>query len=168
MNVVVILLESFRSRSLTPYDPTLTTTPFLDSLAQHGLLVDEMYAIVPYTNKSLTPILAGIYPDPSFHVVEADLEVLPGPGLPSLLQPFGYRSAFFTPADLGFERKDRILGHLGFGAMFGDRVEQRAGRRQVLAGLEQRLQAGEDHRPAAVELVVGALAQLVVRDDEPA
>ena len=32
----------------------------------------------------------------------------------------------------------------------------------------QRLQAGEDHRPAAVELVVRALAQLVVGDGQPA
>ena len=32
------------------------------------------------------------------------------------------------------------------------RVHQRAGRRERLTGLQQRLEAGEDHRPAAVEL----------------
>src|ERR1700730_6570055 len=37
-----------------------------------------------------------------------------------------------------------------------------------LAGLEQRLQAGQQHRPAAVDLLVGALANLVVRDGQPA
>ena len=45
---------------------------------------------------------------------------------------------------------------------------QRAGRREHLARLQQRLDAGEHHRPAAVELVVGAFAQLVVRDLQPA
>jgi len=38
------------------------------------------------------------------------------------------------------------------------RIAQRAGRGERLPGLEQRLQAGEDHRPAAVEFAAGALA----------
>src|SRR6185295_12956799 len=48
------------------------------------------------------------------------------------------------------------------------RIAKRARSRQQLAGLQQRLQAGEDHRPAAVELAVSILAQLVVGDREPA
>ena len=47
-------------------------------------------------------------------------------------------------------------------------VHERARRGEQLAGLEPGLQAGEDHRPAAVELVVRALAQLVVGDGQPA
>ncbi len=43
----------------------------------------------------------------------------------------------------------------------GLRVAQRAGRREHLAGFQQRLQAGEDHGPAAVELAVRLFAQLV-------
>jgi GNAT superfamily N-acetyltransferase len=50
----------------------------------------------------------------------------------------------------------------------GVRVEQRAGRRERLAGLQQRLQTGQDHRPAAVELRVGALGKLVVDHGQPA
>ncbi|MFQ5568573.1 MAG: LTA synthase family protein [Rhodothermales bacterium] len=120
MNVVIILLESTRARSVTPYTPSLNTTPFLDSLAQHALLVDQMYAVVPYTNKSLTPLLAGIYPFPHREIVEARPGGIPGPGLPDLLKPYGYRSAFFTPATLAYERKDRILQNLGFDHMQGD------------------------------------------------
>lgn len=120
MNVVVILLESFRSRSVTPYTPSLATTPFLDALARQSLLVEQMYAVVSYTNKSLAPILAGIYPEPTTYVVEARPEGIPAQGLPTLLKPFGYRSAFFTPAMLAFERKDKILDHLGFDEMYGD------------------------------------------------
>ena len=47
-------------------------------------------------------------------------------------------------------------------------VAERARRRQQFPGLEQRLQAGQDHHPTAVELRVGALAQLVVGDGQPA
>src|SRR5438093_2787297 len=50
----------------------------------------------------------------------------------------------------------------------GARIPQRPGRRELLPGLEQRLQAGEDHHPAAVELTVGPLAELVVGDGQPA
>src|ERR1700674_3969496 len=47
-------------------------------------------------------------------------------------------------------------------------VHQRSRRGQQLARFEQCLQAGEDHRPTAVELVVGALAKLVVGDGQVA
>src|SRR5262245_25354065 len=47
------------------------------------------------------------------------------------------------------------------------RVAQRARGGEALARLEQRLEAGEDHRPAAVQLRVGALRELVVDDRQP-
>jgi hypothetical protein len=50
----------------------------------------------------------------------------------------------------------------------GLRPAQRAGRREHLARLEQRFETGEDHRPAAEELSVGVLAQLIVGDYQPA
>ena len=119
MNVVLILLESMRARSVTPYNPSLGTTPFLDSLARHALMVEAMYAVVPYTNKSLTPILAGIYPYPHREIIAARPGGIPGPGLPELLKPYGYRSAFFSAATLAYERKDQILHNLGFDEMWG-------------------------------------------------
>src|SRR5213594_1301851 len=48
------------------------------------------------------------------------------------------------------------------------RVHERARRGQQLARLEPGLQAGEDHRPAAIELLVGALAKLVMRHRQAA
>ena len=119
LNVVMIILESTRARSTTPYTPLLDTTPFLDSLAHHALLVEQMYAVVPYTNKSLTPLLAGIYPYPHRALMAARPGGLPGRGLPELLKPHGYKSAFFSPARLSYERKDQILLNLGFDEMHG-------------------------------------------------
>ena len=122
MNVVMIFMESTRARSTTPYNPSLDTTPFLDTLARQALLAEEMYAVVPYTNKSLTPLLAGIYPYPHRTILAARPGGIPGPGLPELLRPHGYRSAFFTPAALAYERKDQILLNLGFDEIYGDEV----------------------------------------------
>src|SRR5207253_6794889 len=47
-------------------------------------------------------------------------------------------------------------------------VHQGARRGEQLACLQPRLQAGQDHGPAAVELVVRALPQLVVGEGQPA
>lgn len=119
LNVVLMIMESTRARSTTPYNPTLDTTPFLDALARRALVAEQMYAVVPYTNKSLTPLLAGIYPYPHRAILAAQPHGIPGPGLPELLHPHGYRSAFFTPAALTYERKDRILQNLGFDEIYG-------------------------------------------------
>ena len=120
LNVVVVILESVRSRSTTPYEPGLATTPFLNALARQALLVEQMYAVVSYTNKALIPILAGVYPELSRENVEATPGAFPAAGLPHLLRPHGYRTAFFTPAKMSFERKDQILHNLGFETIRGD------------------------------------------------
>ncbi|MFB3132467.1 MAG: LTA synthase family protein, partial [Rhodothermales bacterium] len=119
MNIVMIFMESTRARSTTPYNPSLDTTPFLETLARHALVAEQMYAVVPYTNKSLTPLLAGIYPYPHRTIMAARPGGIPGPGLPELLRPHGYRSAFFTPAEMAYERKDLILQNLGFDEIRG-------------------------------------------------
>src|SRR5260370_1080625 len=45
---------------------------------------------------------------------------------------------------------------------------ERSRRREHFARLDQRFEAGEHHRPAAIELLAGVLAQLIVNDDQPA
>src|SRR5262249_12317765 len=50
----------------------------------------------------------------------------------------------------------------------GARVSERPGMGPPPTRLEQRLQPRADHRPAAEQFVVGALAQLVVGDRQPA
>jgi arylsulfatase A-like enzyme len=121
-NVIVILLESVRARSTTPYNPGLTTTPFLDSLARTGMLVERMYAPASYTNKAIVSAFSGIPPSPEAVVEQAEAfpNGLPGVGLPRLLTAEGDRTAFITPAEMEFERKDRILDNLGFSEHFGD------------------------------------------------
>ena len=124
LNVVVIILESIRSRSTTPYNPRLATTPFLDTLAQRSLLVENMYGIITYTNKALVPILAGVYPELGRDIIEAKPGAVPATGLPTLLRPHGYEAAFFTPATMSFENKDQILRNLGFEDIYGDAAYQ--------------------------------------------
>ena len=138
-NIVMILLESVRRSSTTPYNPELGTTPFLDSLARAGVVIDDMSAVVSYTNKALVPIYAGIYPRPGRDLVEATPDAIPGTGLPTLLAPLGYRSAFFTSATMEFERKDVILQNLGFDHMIGaDELDTEGFHRKAYFGFEDR------------------------------
>ncbi|MEL6616240.1 MAG: LTA synthase family protein, partial [Bacteroidota bacterium] len=117
-NVVIVIQESVRARSTGPWGGP-SPTPALDSLAARGLVVDELLAMTPYTNKTVGALLAGVAPSPKTRLEATRPGGLPAVGLPDLLRPHGYRSAFFTPATLFYERKDRILENLGFDYMAG-------------------------------------------------
>ncbi|MEM8557000.1 MAG: LTA synthase family protein [Bacteroidota bacterium] len=157
-NVVVILLESVRATATTPHDSTLATMPFLDRLAEHGTLYERTYASTSYTNKSIVTALGGVppSPDPRVERAEAVPGGLPTPGLPGLLREHGYRTAFVTPAMFEFERKDLVLGNLGFEDLLGHDDHDRDGftpkayfgyeDRVTLATLERWLDA-PDPRP---------------------
>lgn len=118
LNVVIVIQESVRARSTGPWGGP-APTPALDSLAARGLVVDEMLAMTPYTNKTVGALLSGVVPSPRTRLEATRPGGLPAVGLPDLLRPHGYRSAFFTPATLLYERKDRILENLGFDHMAG-------------------------------------------------
>lgn len=118
-NVVFIILESARPRSLTPYDSTIETTPFLANLARRSLVVERLYSVVGHTNKALPPILAGVPPHLGLDTPESDPGGLPARGLPDLLRPLGYRSAFFTSATNDYEDRTVLLQNLGFDVVHG-------------------------------------------------
>ncbi len=119
LNVVLVVLESQRSPARHPKG----VTPFLDALQRQALVVDEMYAVVPHTNKALVPILCGIFP----RLRQGGAPRLPGACLPALLAPLGYASAFFTPATLAFENKGAMLRNMGFEEVYGNEAFDRQG-----------------------------------------
>ena len=115
-NVVIIILESTRAQSTSLYNPAISTTPFLKSLADNSLVVEDMSAVVPHTNKALVPIHCGVYPK----ISQDESQITPDTQcLPELLAEHGYASAFFTPATLDFENKGRLLSQMGFDESFG-------------------------------------------------
>ncbi|MBV9452849.1 MAG: sulfatase-like hydrolase/transferase [Rubrobacter sp.] len=102
-NVVLIHLESTRAQSVTPYNEDLKTTPFLDELAKHSLLVERAHAVLPRSAKGLVAVNCGIepalYPGPEFE------SGIPARCLPGLLKEQGYRTVFFqstADAENGF------------------------------------------------------------------
>lgn len=113
-NVVVVALESTRRDALTPYNPDVLTSPFLDKIAKEGLIVERAYASQAHTSKSLVSILCGYPSNVSSGVTEAREDGLPHDCLPKLLETQGYRSAFFQPAKKSFENREQLVKNMGF------------------------------------------------------
>ena len=113
-NIVFIILESVRTDATTPYPPHADITPFLNSLAKTGVMVESAHAVMPHTTKSLVSILCGLPPDIRFALTETSEGGIIGPCLPHLLRPLGYKSAFFQPAIQSFENRTGLIQNMGF------------------------------------------------------
>jgi len=118
-NVVLIHLESVRSRSTDPYNPGVGTTPFLDSLADHSLLVERAYTTIPHTSKALTSLNCGIYPHPETAIHEAEPGGIPVRCLPDLLGEQGYNSMMFQAAIGEFEDRPQLAENFGYDGFIG-------------------------------------------------
>lgn len=117
-NVVVVVLESTRSRSTTPYNEDLKTTPFLDELADESLLAENAYAVVPHTSKALVAANCGVAPPLDTRNTEAEPGAVPAQCLPGLLEEQGYRTAFFQSATEEFERRAQLVENFGYEDFF--------------------------------------------------
>ena len=126
-NIVLVILESTRSRSLTPYNPKRPTTPFLNELAKKSLLFEDMNAVLPHTSKALVGILCGLYPKITLHIGEGDINGIPGKCIPKLLGSIGYQTAFFQTATTTFEGRAQLLENMGFKTIVGHENLQLAG-----------------------------------------
>ncbi len=121
-NVVLVLLESTRAQSVTPYNEDLETTPFLDELAKNSLLAERAYATVPYSTKANVAINCGIFSHPvqvSYGLLpEADPGGIPARCLPELLKDQGYSTAYFTPSTQNFENFGDLVSNFGYDELY--------------------------------------------------
>ncbi len=116
-NVVVISLESTRARSVTPYNPDIKTTPFLDELSKESIFAERAYTVVPHTTNALTASLCGIDP-PTRPDTDSLGDRIPARCLPKLLGEQGYESAFFQSATEDFERRPEVVKNMGFDGFY--------------------------------------------------
>lgn len=118
-NVVFVVLESTRAISTSVHNPSLPTTPFLKSLGQKGLVVDNMYAVVPHTSKALVSLYCGVYPYLIQPVKESEAGGLPAQCLPKLLQEQNYQTVSFQSSGLQFENWRTLMSNIGFNEIYG-------------------------------------------------
>ncbi len=126
-NVVVVVLESTRARSTTPYNEDLETTPFMDELAEESLLAERAHAVVPHTSKALVGSLCGVTPPLDTEKTESEPDIIPARCVPELLDERGYRSAFFQSATKTFERREQLVENFGYDDFYPLEEMDRAG-----------------------------------------
>lgn len=118
LNVMIIILESFSREHMGSLNYNLENgtykgfTPFLDSLAKHGLLLDG-FANGKTSIQGIPAILSGIpsLMDESF--IQSNYSTDKFNSLASLLKQKGYVSAFFhggTNGTMGFDSYTRLTG----------------------------------------------------------
>ena len=117
LNVVLLLMESMSARYVTPYAPQYPDMPYLTELAKQSLFIEDMYTVIPRTDRAWVAVLDGINPSVSSVSqvwIEAEHRAKSVTSLPRLLRPQGYRSAFFSPAHLQFNDEGGLIGDMGF------------------------------------------------------
>ncbi len=113
-NVVAILLESTRARSVTPYNEDIGATPFLDDLARRSLVAGRAYTIIPHTTKSLVSAECGVPPQLTREITEAEPGGIPARCMADLLKEQGYKTAFFQPGGVGWENRTQLIDNFGY------------------------------------------------------
>lgn len=109
LNVVVIILESFRTDSLQVFGMPLNNTPNMVKLAENAVLFDNFYVNSPLSAKSLPTIMCSVHPYPNYKKI-----VLMNPGLrllclPEILKTFNYSTAFFSGFYMDYFREIDFL-----------------------------------------------------------
>jgi hypothetical protein len=90
-NVLLLILDTVRSRSLSLYGYERDTSPSLRDLGRRGVVFDQAVATAPWTLPSHASMLTGLWP----HEFEADFDKPLEPGLPTLAETLG-RSGYAT------------------------------------------------------------------------
>jgi arylsulfatase A-like enzyme len=112
-NVVMVVLESTRAESTTPY-AQIGTTPFMGELANDSVVAENAYAVVPHTSKALTASICGVTPPLDTDLTESEPDAIPGDCLADLLGEQGYNTAFFQSATENFERRPQLVENFGY------------------------------------------------------
>lgn len=117
-NVLFIILESAGAAYFDDFGGTFQLSPNLNRYAGQALIFDQMYAHAPATNLSLVSILGSMYPYLSYKSLTQEVPGFEFPTLSSVLKDKGYRTSFFSSADLSFQNCKQFLTYRGF-----DRIE---------------------------------------------
>jgi phosphoglycerol transferase MdoB-like AlkP superfamily enzyme len=117
-NVLFIILESAGAVYFDAYGGSYNLSPNLNRYASQAVMFDHAYAHAPATNRSLVSFLGSIYPYISYKSITQEAPGFEHPGLSSILKNRGYRTSFFSSADLSFQNCREFLSYRDF-----DRVE---------------------------------------------
>lgn len=116
MNVVLVVLESARARSIPGFTAVgvQAEMPALAALGNDGVRFDRAYTTMSHTSKALIGILCGTHPVPEARVAEYERGKVPVNCLPEILRQANYRSLFIQTAAGEFEERNQLIPGMGF------------------------------------------------------
>ncbi len=113
-NVLIIVLESAGAEYFDDYGGKFQLSPNLSKYAKHSLIFEQMYAHAPATNRTLVGLLSSMYPYLSYKSLTQEAPDADIPTLSSVLKNEGFRTSFFSSADLRFQNCKEFLAHRRF------------------------------------------------------
>jgi arylsulfatase A-like enzyme len=103
-NVLVIIVDSLRADHLSPYGYSRDTSPYVNQLAQQGVLFENAVAPSSWTLPSHASMLTGLYPHEAHVELEKDDLSANLPTLGEAMGKAGYRTAAFSANYFMFSR----------------------------------------------------------------
>ena len=116
-NLMVIMLESF-SLEHTAAGGEKSFTPFLDSLAKHGLFF-KAHANGKRSIEAIPAVVASLPTWMDYDFISSPYAANPINSLPSLLKPLGYKSMFFHGGNNGTMSFNAFCKLAGFDSYYG-------------------------------------------------
>ena len=113
-NVIVLVLESAGAQYFDIYGGKFDITPNLNAAAGDAVIFDRMYAHAPATNKSMVALLCSMYPWISYNTLTQEYPNLNQSSVAGAFSRAGYRTAFLTSSDLGFQNSGNFIKERGF------------------------------------------------------
>lgn len=114
-SVLLFVLESTGAEYLDAYGAPYGVTPRLSEAATHGVVFDNVSANLGLTEGALVSITISSYVPLTWRMVTEEMSNLPGTTLAQILSPGGYRTAFFSAAELRYAHQRQFLSSRGFG-----------------------------------------------------
>jgi len=118
-NIVLLVLEGWSADMVSYLGGNEKVTPFFDSIAQHSISFNRMYAAGFRTDQGILALLSGIPSIGGENLLNNTSVVSQFPSLPAILHKAGYQTSFFYGGDMNFANMDFYIRSLGFDAMQG-------------------------------------------------
>ncbi|MBT8401583.1 MAG: sulfatase-like hydrolase/transferase [Rhodothermia bacterium] len=140
-HMVVFVLESARAASAPPFNRDGAAMPFLNGISKESLVARRMYTSVPFTAEALVAMLHGVHPPSTGWDFYGNIRK---PAVPALLRSAGYKTAFYTSAELStVRREEEMLRNMGFDQVQSAKTLPSEGFESLLyTGFEDRIMLG--------------------------
>jgi len=116
MRIFLFVIDSLRRDYVGAYNPSASTTPQIDRIAEKGVVFENAFAQSNWTYPSLYSIITGLYPSRFDPIFFNQRIVAPDRILPEMLASQGYHTAVFSsfktlvhPKTFGSHFKERRL-----------------------------------------------------------